>query len=44
LEKTWRHGRRVALAAGVVLIALGVAVLFEPSLAGILATGGMEDM
>jgi predicted metal-binding membrane protein len=44
LEKTWRHGRRVALAAGVALIVLGAAVLFEPSLAGILATGGMEDM
>jgi predicted metal-binding membrane protein len=44
LEKTWRHGRRVAVVAGVALLVLGVAVLFDSSLAGILDTGAMEAM
>ena len=44
LEKTWRHGRRVAVVAGVALLVLGVAVLIDSSVAGILYTGGVEGM
>jgi predicted metal-binding membrane protein len=33
LEKTWRHGPRVALAVGAALIALGLLVPAHPGLA-----------
>jgi predicted metal-binding membrane protein len=44
LEKTWRYGRQVAIVAGVALLVLGIAVLFDSSLAAVLDTGGMEGM
>jgi len=42
LEKVWRHGPRLARAAGAALVALGIGVLIDPSLAGILTPETME--
>jgi predicted metal-binding membrane protein len=44
LEKTWRHGSRVATTTGVARIALGGAVLADPTLASILTTNRMVAM
>jgi predicted metal-binding membrane protein len=38
-EKTWRHGRRLSIAVGVVALVLAVVVAFRPSLAGGLYPG-----
>jgi predicted metal-binding membrane protein len=42
LEKLWRHGPWVARAAGIALVVLGIGVLVDPSLAGILTPDTME--
>jgi predicted metal-binding membrane protein len=42
LEKVWRHGPQLARAAGIALVLLGIGVLADPSLAGILTPDTME--